>query len=350
MITNKINCLFEFGNANVYNDLGGSPELLTDLCQWFQKQKQNIFSIDIALYLFNNEYLFSILKDLADHGCRVHIYSIPLEGYDNTSPLEITNHISNVPIGRYTKLDLAKKIYETIKDLKHPNLTLHIVPHMYIRSKYVKPFSRGDMPYSLHCKTFMIQFHNGNFYGGLTSSNFAVRDAQKIELACIMPLGKNEIASSTDFYYGLRENSIPISDFDPNADYTHYTIKLRNVPENSQTTYIAPFYDHSAVQFENKLIQLIRQAKHRIIIAAQHISSYQYTYLGKYSSHDSTDSLVMKEGFLSYVLQKVREGVPAVFLSQTYADQTDRPYIRKTQNHLFNLPKRQKKQNIVITT
>lgn len=325
----KMNCLFEFGNEKIYDDLGGSPKLLTDLCQWLQRQKHNIVSVDMALYLFNNAYLFSVLKELADSGCRVCVYSIPLEGYDAASSMEIRSHLSGDPIGRHTKYDLAEKLYEKIRNLNHPNLSLRIVPHMYIRSRYVKPFSRGDMPYSLHCKTFLIQLRGGRFCAGLTSSNFAVRDAQKIELACIMPLGEAEIASSTDFYSGLFENSVPVEHFDPTADYAHWKIRLRSAPKSSQTMYIAPFYENSPEQFEHQLIELIRRTKRRIVIAAQHLCAYEYT---SFASSCGTAYPVRREGFLTHVLRKAQEGVPAVFLSQTYADGTDRPNVRRPQN------------------
>lgn len=327
----KINIGLEFGKPQVYNDLGNSPKLLKDLCGWLIKNKNKILSIDIALYLFNNDYLFSVLKQLADSNCQVNVYSIPLEGYD-TTPHTITNHQNNLCIGDYSKYDFAKRVYDKILRLNHPNLTLFIMPHMYIRSSNVSPFSRGKMPYSLHCKSYMIQFRNGVSYAGLTSSNFAVRDAQKIELACIMPIGENEKKSTMDFYQGLKENSIPIDHFNPKNDYKHYEIKLRPIPKQSQTSYIAPFYKNSPVDFEQTLIHLIDNAKHQIIVVAQHIASYEYSYHTTGSSDNPSDSYIKKNGFLKNILDKAADGIPTIFISQTYADDIPRYGIRKPQN------------------
>lgn len=331
MDNRKINVSLEFGNPQVYNDLGNSPKLLESLCAWLVKNKNRILSIDIALYLFNNKYLFSVLKQLADSDCQVNIYSIPLEGYD-TTPYPITSHKDNLCLGKYSKYDFAKEVYNEILKLGHPKLTLFIMPHMYIRSDNVSPFSRGKMPYSLHCKSYMVQFRNGSSYAGLTSSNFAVRDAQKIELACIMPLGENEKKSTMDFYQGLKENSIPASSFNSKNDYKHYEIKLRPIPKQSQAIYIAPFYKNSSVDFENTLIHLIHTAKKRIVVAAQHIASYKYSYHTTGSSNNPGDAYITKNGFLKNVLAKVEQGIPTTFISQTYADNITRNEIRKPQN------------------
>ena len=203
---------------------------------------------------------------------------------------------------------------------------------MYIRSASVNPFSRGSMPYSLHLKSFMVQFKDGNVYAGLSSSNFAVRDASKIELACALLLGERDKNATIDFYNGLRENSIEINKFNENTDYTHYKIAKRRKIRSSQTRYIAPFYENSAIDFENDLIRLIKNAQHRIIIAAQHVCAYDYTYLERYASESNSDKVIRKSGILTYILQKASEGINVTVLSQTYADNEERPKVRKPQN------------------
>lgn len=327
----KINVGLEFGKPQVYNDLGSSPKLLEDLCAWLIKNKNRILSIDLALYLFNNEYLLSVLEQLADSNCQVNVYSIPLEGYDTTSH-KITDHKTDLCIGDYSKYELAKRVYDKILEMNHPNFTLFIMPHMYIRSSNVAPFSRGKMPYSLHCKSYMVQFRNGASYAGLTSSNFAVRDAQKIELISIMPLGESEKISTQDFYEGLKENSIPINRFNEKNDYKHYEIKLRPIPQKSQTIYIAPFYQNSAVEFEQTLIHLINNAKKQIIVVAQHIASYEYSYHTTGSSDNPNDTFIKKDGFLKNILDKAAAGISTTFISQTYADDVPRYGIRRPQN------------------
>lgn len=328
----KINCCMELGGSNKYTDLGNSPKLLYNLCGFFKSNKEKIFSIDIALYLFNNAYFYSVLEELSQYGCKINIYSIPLEGYDADKPMKIFSHSSNECIGAFTKFELAKNIYYKIKQNNNSNFKLYIMPHMYIRSAFVNPFSRGSMPYSLHSKSFMIQFKNGDVCAGLSSSNFAVRDASKIELACALLLDKTDKNAAVDFYTGLRENSIEINKFNPNDNYAHYKIHMRKKIESTQTKYIAPFYENSSIDFENELITQIKKAKNRIIIAAQHVCAYDYSYPEKYTFNSNSDKNINKPGILKYILQKANEGINVKILSQTYADHEEHTNVRKPQN------------------
>lgn len=328
----QIKLEFEFGDPDIYNDLGCSPMLLEHFCAWLSSLRENISSLKIALYLFNNRILYSALKDLADRGCEIHIYSIPLEGYDDDKPLPITNHQNSMPLGTHTKLHFAAQIYTDVLKSNNPHLHFHIVPHMYLRSDKVRAFSRGNMPYSLHCKTFFLRCKNGSAFAGLTSSNMAVRDAQKIEMAYVTSLNQPEIQSASDFFDGLKENSVPIGDFRPSADYNHFRIVKRPAPRVSGIMYIAPFYEDSAPAFENRLIQMIRKAKSRIIVCAQHICAYHYTYSGKFPARPADGSLVHKDGFLKDVLDMANSGISTKLLSQTYADSNGTHGCRSPQN------------------
>lgn len=305
---------FEYGNSRVYNNLGSSPITTVRLCEWLKNNINNIASIKLAMYLFNNSYLFETLKELANTSCIVDVYSIPLEGYDDDRPIDIKDHITGVSLGRSTKYDLAEAIYSETVNQPIQNLTLHIFPHMYLRSKKVRAFSRGNMPYSLHCKTCLIKFNDGTYYVGLTSSNMAVRDAQKIELFHLSTIEGAEIISAEDFFTGLQENSININMFDPDADYNHYEITMRPAPPISRILYTAPFYENSAQLFEERIIQMINRATTRIVVAAQHVCAYDYSYFINNTIKQN------KPGFLNSVLEKARHGVPTTILSQTYAD------------------------------
>lgn len=275
----------------------------------------------MALYLFNNQALYDTLKDLSSSGADVDIFSIPLEGYDNDRPIRLYTQDGTNAVGPYTKLDCATPIYEDIINTHATKLHLHIVPHMYLRSSRVKAFSRGNMPYSLHCKSILVKFKNGQYYAGLTSSNLAVRDAQKLELAYIISLeSENEITSAVDFYDGLTDNSIPIESFNPNADYTHFSIVPRPTPNISVLMFTAPFYENSATIFEENIINIINQAQHRIFVGAQHVCAFNYYVEGAYLNPAQEGSL-RKNGFLKAVLDKARFGIPTTFLSQTYVDE-----------------------------
>lgn len=323
---------FEFGIPQLYNTLGCSPNLTISLCNWLQSNKKNIEYIKIALYLFNNKYLFNTLKDLAESDISIDVFSIPLEGYDKDYPKYLDEYNGRRKFGPYTKLDCASPIYHELKKNSNSNFRLHIVPHMYLRSNRVKSFSRGNMPYSLHCKSIFVKFKNNKYYAGITSSNLAVRDAQKLEVAYIMSLeNKAEITSARDFYRGLQENSIPIESFNPNNDYSHFPIITRNTPDKSVLMFTAPFYKDSAAIFESNIIKIIQKAKHRIIICAQHISSYNYYINGQYltPSHSGT---IRKDGFLKTVLDKAKSGVQTTFLSQTYVDENGSHGCRAPEN------------------
>lgn len=316
----QIKLEFEFGNPGIYNDLGCSPMLLQHFCKWLSSQRKNISVLEIALYLFNNEYLYSTLKDLADSGCRIHIYSIPLEGYDDDKPLNIANHKNGLSLGRYTKFYFANQIYTDIQKSNNPNLHLHIVPHMYLRSNKVRAFSRGNMPYSLHCKTFFLRYKNGNAFAGLTSSNMAVRDAPKIEMAYITSLNQPEMESASDFFDGLKENSVLIDHFNPIGDYNHFRIIKRPTPRESKILYTAPFYENSASIFEDRLTAMIKGAKRRIVVCAQHICAYHYAYPQKFTARSTGEADVHKNGFIKDVLSMADSGISTTFLSQTYTD------------------------------
>ena len=293
----------------VYTDMGGSPAILDRLCNSLSDDNANIRSVDIALYLFNNYKLLSTLMDLAKNGCTVNVYSIPLEGYDNENGADIYSYINNTLLGKYTKYELARKVYDEIRAFKNPNFHFYIMPHMYIRSSRLKAFSRGKMPYSLHCKTWLIQYRNNAMVLGITSSNLAVRDAPKIELEFTTLLNtRTEAANAIRFYRHMIQNSIELREFNEDGGYTNYRITECMVPERSRLSYVAPFYCDSPTLFEDRLMQMINHAERRVIIVAQHISAYMDTE---------------RDNILTCALNKARNGVHTLFISQTYADAND---------------------------
>ena len=67
----KINCTFENNTKKIYTDFGSSPELLKNLCDWLIRRKDDIVSIDIAFYLFNNTHFLETLESLANCGIKI---------------------------------------------------------------------------------------------------------------------------------------------------------------------------------------------------------------------------------------------------------------------------------------
>ena len=311
--------LFQFGEKGVYTDIGCSPDFVNKFCEWLHSNVAQIESVDIALYLFNNLKLYDALEKINQEGCRITIYSIPLEGYDR-EPADVLN----IKTGRYSqdsKYDLAKQIYDKLKVVGNDSFSLRIVPHIFLRSERIKPFSRGEAPYSLHCKTACVRFKDGRVYSIITSSNMAVRDAKKHEVAVVSLLNKSEEQAARDFFCGLYQHSIPIGEFCNKKEYTDHQARIRPTPPKSRLMYVAPFYQDSAFIFEDNICTVIKKATKRIIVCAQHISAYRYYYPKQfatpYSKYSNTN---FRPGFLSAVLQKSEEGIPVTFLSQTYSD------------------------------
>lgn len=326
---NAIKVNFEIPQAGAdYTDYGSSPHFYQSFVNWLQNNKHSIRTIDIAIFLFNNKKLYNVLLDLANSGVMVNVYSIPIEGYDKKYA-EIFSLDTQKSLGRHSKYSLATEVYSEFKTNPHPNLNLFIFPHTYVRSERMVKFSRGNLPYSLHIKHFAATLRNGEMVSGLSSSNLAVRDESKIEAAIIAQLSLEEAYSTRDFYTGLRENSIPVCEFDPKENY-HIT--MREQPPKSRTMYFAPFYFDSPIFFEEHLKTMVRNAQHRIIICGQHVCAYDYSIPSRYTNSKSRNRSGKSEGFLSSVLSKIEAGIDVQILSQTYCDQQGTHGCREPQN------------------
>lgn len=312
----------------VYTDIGSSPNFFKAFTSWLKNKKDDISTIDVSIFLFNNRKLYDVFFDLANQGVTVNIYSIPLEGYDKKTA-EIIDADTGDSLGRHSKYSLAHDVYKEFSINPHPNMKLYIFPHTYVRSKNMLKFSRGALPYSLHIKHVAATLKNGDMVAGLASSNLAVRDESKIETAIIAQLSPGEVHATRDFYAGLRENSIPISEFDPEEEYC---ITMREKPGKSRTMYIAPFYFDSPVDFEENLKTMVRKAQNRIIICGQHVCAYDYTIPSRYTNSRSRNRSGKSDGFLASVLSKIEAGIDVQILSQTYCDQQATHGCREPQN------------------
>ncbi|MBX4271753.1 topoisomerase DNA-binding C4 zinc finger domain-containing protein [Clostridium estertheticum] len=265
-------------------------------------------------------------------GIEINIISIPMEGYDCNKPEPIVDLNTGLPtyVTDKTKADLAQEIYsEFINHSKiNAKYKLYIFPHMYLRSSRVNPFSRGNMPYSLHIKSFYIKFKNQGGTIALTSSNLAVRDLIKWDNMILIENETNSVIndSAQYFYTCLIEQSIPIKMFDPSKDWTKTSIELRNydyIPDKNPFVgnyYIAPFYEDSPDIIETKIIKLLHNAKERIYICAQHIGAYNYSFNStfKYNEEGGT---TRKGGFLKELLTLQNKSLDIRCLSQTFVNE-----------------------------
>lgn len=307
-----------------YYSWGGSPELLRKLGWYLRERENDIKEVSISFYLFNNYNLHQYFKSLANKGVKINVVSIPLEGYDHKKPKYISEHCSKTKKyyhNKITKYEAAKMVYSEFDERSNPNYKLYIFPHMFIRSKYVHPFSRGRMPYSLHIKNAYIELKNGNGSMFLTSSNMAVRDLVKEENLLIIE-NDTELNKQTKAYFShLQKNSIEINNFNTEDNYYSYPITQFNAPINADSIILAPFYTNSAALAETRIKTLIDHASKRIYISGQHISSYKYSIRKSNLFEKEKAGRVEKTGFLFNVLQKASQGIDVKILSQTFVDE-----------------------------
>ena len=311
-----------YKKSSGYYSQGSSPELLQQLISYLKSIESEITSIQVCSYLFNNEILFRELCRYAKKGIKVQVVTIPIEGYDDRNPQNIIDIDSKelVYSTPQTKYSLARRIFGELYKEKIKNFELFFFPHMFIRSEYVNPFSRGNMPYSLHLKSFFIKQKNHVNTTILTSSGLAVRDLIKEEVLIICE-DDNLINKPTEaFFDDLISNSILINEFDFKADYTTYKIKERVNPSSEKNVLISPFYVDSPEMIEEKLKQMVLSAKKRVYVIAQHISSYRYNIPGKFKSGGNQTGSITKYGFLKELLSKTQNTIDIKCISQTYVN------------------------------
>lgn len=317
-----------YKNKYDFYQQGGAPYLLKKFTETIEAQKEKIEEINLSWYLYNNQYLHNYLKQLSKTGIKVNVVSIPLEGYDNNNPkslIDLTTYKKQN--SRVTKYALAREIYgEMYRDKEYPNFNLYCFSHIYVRSEFVKKFSRGKLPYSLHIKSAYIKKKKG-FMVFMSSSNFAVRDLVKFEsLVCMEDEQKYE-ESFSNFYVQLIENSIPIKNYKREFNTTLNTFKYLEDKNSPYSFIAAPFYFNSAFQLEKSLIQHISSAKDRIFICAQHLAAFNYTIYAKY--HSQIQQNEKRKGILGLIINKAKNGIQVKCLSQTFASPLEKKQLLK---------------------
>lgn len=301
-----------YDNPSVFTDQGSNPTISDKLFTFIDDNIDKIESIRLAMYLFNNAYLLDKIENYIARGINVDIVSIPIEGYDASYPRSIIDHENGTELGKYTKQDLAQDVYRECSDLASSNdyFSMYVFPHMYIRSERVKPFSRGNLPYSLHIKSIVINYKDGSGAYGLTSSNLAVRDETKDNILLLVDEDTENIKVANEFFDNLINNSIYLPQFDENKNYFEYEVKQSESHfKGPHTLFIAPFYKESPHIARDFLIDLISEAKHHIFVCAQHVAAYNYYEDGK-----------RVPGVMDAVIKAAERGVEVSILSQTFVD------------------------------
>lgn len=321
--------VINYQNKGPFFVQGSNPLLQDKLFKWIDNRINEIESIQFAWYLFNNPTFLNKLKEYASLGIKIQIISIPLEGYDDTSPQSITDYYEFKNYGNRTKFNLAMNTYYECKRLtsQYRNFSMFIFPHMYVRSSKVKPFSRGLLPYSLHIKSFNITYKDGTYATGLSSSNLAVRDEIKDNIIFVSNDNRDGKVAKK-FFDDLVFNSIDINLFDENKEYFDFSIQTKIREKNAHTIFIAPFYENSPHIVRDHIIEHIKKAQKRIYICAQHISAYLYF-------EDNKEV----EGIMFYIIEAARRGVEVNILLQTPGDNQKKHPKHRTPNNTHSLNK-----------
>lgn len=294
----------DYQSRNEYFYEGSSPKLLDHLINYIDSHILEIDAIYLVWYLYNNIKLHNYLKSLSKRGIKIVVISIPLEGYDKKYPSDIYHADNTVFKATVTKHDMANEIYgETRKNLV--NFEFYEFPHTFVRSKWMKVFSRGDLPYSLHTKSIYIHHKNSIRSVILSSSNFALRDKVKEENMIIFRSeSETERKEFFPIFKFLKDIKLHIRPVQPSVKNSEFDNKLDVIEGANSGTFnvMAPFYRDSPIIIKNKINNLIMNAKSRVYVMSQHLAG---------SSNDSIVHSILKKG---------REGLDVRCLTQTSSD------------------------------
>ncbi len=298
---------------------GCSPKLIKALLQYLTTHASTLSEIHVCLYLFNNSLLHGQFILLAQKGIQVNVYTIPIEGYDDTNAKDVIDVETRDVITNGTKRALAKEIFSGHYSKQYAGYNLYFFPHLYIRSSNVKKFSRGNMPYSLHAKSFLFKHDNGRYDMAITSSNFTVRDLVKEENLLFIYNEPTYQQAAIDFFTALQKTAIHISEFDFTAAPCDFVVTPVQQPLQANGGFMAPFYYNASLQVEDYLTALITAAKKRVIIVGQHVCPVNYQINVQYHTGFTT-AINKRNGLASLLLQKATEGLAITILSQTFTD------------------------------
>jgi phosphatidylserine/phosphatidylglycerophosphate/cardiolipin synthase-like enzyme len=200
---------------------------------------------------------------------------------------------------------------------------MYFFPHIYLRSKYVKEFSRGNIPYSLHTKSILIKKKGGKMDICISSSNFAVRDLVKEENLLIIKDEPKYAAPVAGFFDKLIARSIRIDRFDFNGNYSNYKVGFEKKALCRSGDFMAPFYYNSPFLVEDYITERLKSAQRRIIIVGQHICPVDHIIRKYYHSDFKGKPDFIRKGFVNVLVEKAQAGVPVEILSQTFASGDD---------------------------
>jgi len=273
-------------NYDFYS-LGGSPKLVAELLKYLEINEGRLAQVFVALYLYNNKAINEKLVWLSEKGVEINVFTMPIEGYDAGNPKDIIDIETRSVVGNGSKYELAKEIFTDHYRGRFKNFNLFFFPHMYLRSPKVKKFSRGNMPYSLHVKSFLFKHSNGQIDIATSSSNLAVRDLVKEENLIFVFDKAQYYQPALQFFHDLKRHCTLISSFNFKAKHTSFEIAPANFELNEHCGFMSPFYFDSSFRIEEYIREILSKAKQRIIIVGQHVCPVDYKIDGIFHSNAS---------------------------------------------------------------
>lgn len=250
----------------------GSSPILTDK---LLEELQGATSIYISFFLFNNPTIQYELERLSKAGCKIKIYSLPLQGYDQKI---IPIYKNNFKETFFTsKLAYARKIYQRIEE--NQNIELKFFPHTYVW--FTQKFSRGKEAYSLHNKSILATFPTGTSKCISSSCNFALGDPPHSENFIVIENCSHTIRMFKEYFHLLEIYSLSkfnYSEFAKNHDDFQYVIQPVDLKDEFKVCYFtAPFIKYngngSNHYVQKRIVDFLHTAKQKIYICTQHFSN-----------------------------------------------------------------------------
>jgi phosphatidylserine/phosphatidylglycerophosphate/cardiolipin synthase-like enzyme len=255
---------------------GSNQEVYLEIEKELKDRIQEIEEVHLALYLFNNQHLYQVLRDLAKTA-HVIVTSTPLSAYDERK-------IGNAKI---IYEDLAKR-YESTEASHNPELLIY--PHMYIW--HGAEYAKAKASYSFHIKAGYVLYKDSSCKLILTSCNMAPGDPYHSELAIVLEDPSCSSAYSEafkKFFQILEDLAVPWK------EYHAFTKDLRDALQTvfaftfigkqglqdwcdnttNQAFFTGPFLticgEGSTRYARKKIIEVIQKAERRIYVSAQHV-------------------------------------------------------------------------------
>lgn len=257
---------------------GSCPPLLDRLLDELNGAKHIYFSS----FLFNNSRLFNYLENLATEGCKVKVFSLPLNGYGDRK-YNMVNSKKKVSAKSAAK-PIYKKIYNGI-----PNFSLCVFPHQYLW--YRVRYAGGGLPYSLHAKVVFVDAGRRKKKCIITSCNFATSDPPHSENMLVMENNASATKAFKHFFGTLSSRSIDLAKYNsaykgPEDDFM-FTVSSTNLRKKDliggNCFFTAPFYKYAGEGsphfVSRRITKALGDAKKRVWVCVQHfhdVKSYDH--------------------------------------------------------------------------